>query len=87
MANIRVGPERCLEVGGLLTPIKGTWVPLEKGENIARKYNVYQDLKPLFDFVPGDKSPPPAPKHQNNAAARARIPKTTGSRRSMSKLR
>lgn len=50
---------------------QGTYVPLELGEIIARNYDVYEVLKPIFQFryVEGEtETPPPAPKH-NHASA------------------
>ncbi|KAI5970409.1 MBP1 [Candida margitis] len=50
---------------------QGTYVPLKLGEVIARNYDVYDTLKPIFDFeyIEGKtESPPPAPKH-NHASA------------------
>ncbi|CAK9437947.1 uncharacterized protein LODBEIA_P23250 [Lodderomyces beijingensis] len=50
---------------------QGTYVPLELGEIIARNYDVYEVLKPIFDFkyIEGETAtPPPAPKH-NHASA------------------
>lgn len=42
---------------------QGTWVPLEQGEALAQRNNVYEKLRPIFEFIPGNLSPPPAPKH------------------------
>lgn len=50
---------------------QGTYVPLKLGEVIARNYDVYDTLKPIFDFeyIEGKtETPPPAPKH-NHASA------------------
>lgn len=50
---------------------QGTYVPLKLGEVIARNYDVYNTLKPIFDFeyIEGKtETPPPAPKH-NHASA------------------
>jgi len=41
----------------------GTWVPLEQGEALAQRNNVYEKLRTIFEFTPGELSPPPAPKH------------------------
>ncbi|KAH0545123.1 hypothetical protein FGG08_000735 [Glutinoglossum americanum] len=59
----------------LLTGGAGTWVPLDLGRAIAEQHNVLHLLRPLFDFVPGDKSPPPAPKHTTAASARPKAAK------------
>ncbi|OWO99436.1 hypothetical protein B2J93_3877 [Marssonina coronariae] len=42
---------------------QGTWVPLEQGEALAQRNNVYEKLRTIFEFTPGNLSPPPAPKH------------------------
>lgn len=42
---------------------QGTWVPLEQGEALAQRNNVYEKLRTIFEFHPGNISPPPAPKH------------------------
>ena len=44
----------------------GTWVPLHDGRVLAERNHVLQKLRPLFDYVPGDISPPQAPKHATN---------------------
>lgn len=49
----------------VLTSI-GTWVPLEKGEELAHRNGIYEKLRTIFEFVPGNDSPPPAPKHTTN---------------------
>ena len=58
-----------------LIVIAGTWVPLDVGRAIAEQHNVLHLLRPLFDFVPGDKSPPPAPKHTTAASTRPKAAK------------
>ena len=52
----------------------GTWIPLGDGRDLALKNGVLDKLLPMFDFVPGDRSPPPAPKHAT-AASRPRAPR------------
>ncbi|KAL1297494.1 hypothetical protein AAFC00_005013 [Neodothiora populina] len=42
---------------------QGTWIPLPDGRNLAERNNVLEKLRPIFDYIPGDRSPPPAPKH------------------------
>ncbi|KAI8059293.1 hypothetical protein BC940DRAFT_371964 [Gongronella butleri] len=42
---------------------QGTWVPLERAIALAQQYGVEQPLQPIFTFVRGEKSPPPAPRH------------------------
>ena len=50
----------------------GTWVPLEAGEALAHRNGVYEKLSTIFTFVPGNDSPPPAPKHTTN---KPKVPK------------
>ncbi|KAK5170430.1 Transcription factor mbp1 [Saxophila tyrrhenica] len=54
---------------------QGTWIPLPDGKDLAMKNNVYEKLRPMFEFVPGDKSPPPAPKHATAASSKPRAPR------------
>ena len=75
-ANTRVGRARHGSFLWGANSLVGTWIPLEKGITVARKYNVYDVLKPIFEFVPGDKSPPPAPKHTTAAAGKPKVPKS-----------
>ena len=51
----------------------GTWIPLGDGRNLAEKNGVVDRIIKIFDYVPGDRSPPPAPKH---ATAASNKPKT-----------
>ncbi|KAI1371126.1 ANK-repeat protein MBP1 [Hypoxylon crocopeplum] len=48
---------------------QGTWIPLEAGEQLAHRNNIYDRLKPIFQFVPGSQSPPPAPRHASKPKA------------------
>lgn len=41
----------------------GTWIPLESGQALAERHSVIDRLRPIFEFVPGAESPPPAPRH------------------------
>ncbi len=50
----------------------GTWVPLQKGKELAERNGVYEKLKPLFEYMAGDKSPPQAPKHTTAASNKIR---------------
>lgn len=52
----------------------GTWIPLPEGRALAEKNGVLDKLRVIFDFVPGDTTPPPAPKH---SAAVSNKPKTS----------
>ncbi|KAI8582044.1 hypothetical protein K450DRAFT_228753 [Umbelopsis ramanniana AG] len=54
---------------------QGTWVPFERGVALARQYKVDQILQLIIDFVPGDTSPPLAPKHVTAAHSKPRKPK------------
>lgn len=51
--------------------LAGTWIPLEHGEALAHRNNVYERLRPIFEFQPGNESPPPAPRH----ASKPKVPK------------
>ncbi|KAF8475899.1 hypothetical protein BDZ91DRAFT_673931, partial [Kalaharituber pfeilii] len=51
---------------------QGTWVPLERGREIAKLYNVEDILAPIFDFRPSTESPPLAPKHVTAASSKPR---------------
>ncbi|THH02983.1 hypothetical protein EW145_g6631 [Phellinidium pouzarii] len=42
---------------------QGTWIPLERSLELAKQYNCELLLRPIIDFQPESKSPPPAPKH------------------------
>ncbi|EGD97121.1 APSES transcription factor [Trichophyton tonsurans CBS 112818] len=53
---------------------QGTWIPLAEARALADKNNVLDRLRPLFDFMTGDTSPPPAPKHSTAASK----PRTRG---------
>lgn len=55
-----------VSVRALTSLFLGTWVPLHDGRTLAERNRVLHKLQPLFDYVPGDKSPPQAPKHATN---------------------
>ena len=59
------------KVQGGFGKYQGTWVPLSIAEDLARKFNVYDELRPLFDYrhVEGMDEPPPAPKHHHTSRA------------------
>lgn len=59
---------------GAKVPRLGTWVPLRDGRTLAERNGVLDKLRPIFDYVPGDVSPPQAPKHTTNSN-KPRIPK------------
>ena len=60
---------------GLLIRASGTWVPLTDGRALAEKNGILRKLSKIFDYVPGDRSPPPAPKHQTAASNRPKAVK------------
>ncbi|KAI9760698.1 MAG: hypothetical protein M1835_000119 [Candelina submexicana] len=65
---------------------QGTWVPLHDGRELARRNKIFETLRPIFDFVPGDRSPPQAPKHTTAASNKPKQDKKpTVSRRPASK--
>lgn len=55
------------KVQGGFGKYQGTWVPLEIATRLANKFDVYEELRPLFDFKQSDgsASPPQAPKHHH----------------------
>lgn len=55
------------KVQGGFGKYQGTWVPLELAISLASKFDVYAELKSLFDFVQrdGEPEPPKAPKHHH----------------------
>lgn len=59
---------------------QGTWIPLASGVELARKYHVYNLLEPIFEFTPGDQSPPPAPKHTTAASNKNKAPRAAARR-------
>lgn len=48
---------------------QGTWIPLESGEALAQRHSIYDRLRPIFEYVPGNESPPPAPRHASKPKA------------------
>ena len=56
---------------------QGTWIPLHDGASLAQRNNVYSILAPIFEFEfqPGARSPPPAPKHVTAASQKPKLPK------------
>lgn len=55
------------KVQGGFGKYQGTWVPVDVGIKLAQKFDVYGELKSLFDFiyVEGAEEPPLAPKHHH----------------------
>ena len=54
---------------------QGTWIPLQEAKELAIKNGVYEKLRPIFEFVAGERSPPPAPKHATAASSKPRAPR------------
>ena len=50
-------------------------MPLTDGRSLAEKNSILRKLSKIFDYVPGDRSPPPAPKHQTAASNRPKAVK------------
>lgn len=55
------------KVQGGFGKYQGTWVPLDIAIRLAEKFDVYEELKPLFDYIQkdGEPMPPKAPKHHH----------------------
>ncbi|KAF2867612.1 hypothetical protein BDV95DRAFT_581359 [Massariosphaeria phaeospora] len=54
---------------------QGTWIPLPEGRMLAERNKVLEKMRPIFDYIPGDRSPPPAPKHSTAASNRPKAPR------------
>ncbi|KAJ5161286.1 hypothetical protein N7492_006678 [Penicillium capsulatum] len=63
---------------------QGTWIPLSEGRLLAERNNIFPKLAPIFDFVAGDRSPPPAPKNSN--ASKPRAPRKSTNRTAASEI-
>ena len=63
----------------------GTWIPLQDGRMLAQRNNVFEKLRPIFDYIPSNVSPPPAPKHNTNSS-KPKIPKLPGVKKGKSAL-
>ncbi|OAQ83541.1 transcription factor MBP1 [Purpureocillium lilacinum] len=48
---------------------QGTWIPLDAGLALAQRHSTFDRIRPIFEFVPGDESPPPAPRHATKPKA------------------
>jgi len=68
--NTKVGATVRRVSGRALICDIGTWVPLTDGRALAEKNGILRKLSKIFDYVPGDRSPPPAPKHTTAASNR-----------------
>ncbi|KAL5396558.1 hypothetical protein PMIN06_010963 [Paraphaeosphaeria minitans] len=56
---------------------QGTWIPLHDGRMLAERNGVLEKMLPIFDYIPGDRSPPPAPKHATAASSRPKAARAT----------
>lgn len=54
---------------------QGTWIPLDEGRQLAERNGVLEKMRAIFDYIPGDRSPPPAPKHATAASNRMKPPR------------
>lgn len=54
---------------------QGTWIPLSEGRVLAEKNGIFDRISEIFTYVPGDRSPPPAPKHTTAGAGRTKTQK------------
>jgi transcription factor MBP1 len=70
----------------LIDPSLGTWIPLERGLQLAKQYNCENLLRPIIEFQPAAKSPPLAPKHLV-APTTGRPPRRVGTDGSISNAR
>ncbi|CAD6504389.1 BgTH12-06119 [Blumeria graminis f. sp. triticale] len=74
-----VQKEKHEKIQGGYGKYQGTWVPLEQGEALAQRNNIFERLRPIFEYTPGDESPPAAPKHSTakpKASRRTAVSKT-----------
>ncbi len=87
MGNTRVGRHGILNLGPATNGSSaGTWVPLREGKLLAERNGVLEKLRPIFDFVQGDSSPPPAPKHTTNSN-KPKLPKAPSNKKIPSECR
>ena len=56
-------------------------MPLQDGRDLAQRNGILDKLLPILDYVPGDKSPPQAPKHTTAASTKPKAPKVTAASR------
>ncbi|PFH55990.1 hypothetical protein XA68_17238 [Ophiocordyceps unilateralis] len=64
---------------------QGTWIPLDAGDALAQRHSVYERLRPIFEYVPGNESPPPAPRHATKPKAFKTRPPSSGPKWAASK--
>ncbi|AGO10910.1 AaceriAFR600Cp [[Ashbya] aceris (nom. inval.)] len=69
------------KVQGGFGKYQGTWVPLDIARRLAQKFEVLEELRPLFDFTrrDGSESPPQAPKHHHASRSDSARKRTTKS--------
>jgi transcription factor MBP1 len=60
----------------------GTWIPLPEARLLAERNNILDKIRPILDYVAGERSPPPAPKHTTASRPRAPRGSTTNKRAS-----
>lgn len=53
---------------------QGTWIPFERGVELATQYEVAGIMAPILTFKAGSVTPPPAPKHATAATRAPRVP-------------
>ncbi|KAM0322745.1 hypothetical protein ACHAQA_009336 [Verticillium albo-atrum] len=72
-----VQKEKHEKVQGGYGKYQGTWIPLPQGLQLAQRNNCYDRLHPIFEYTPGNESPPPAPRHTSKPKApkRPAVPK------------
>ncbi|KAG7151054.1 Cell division cycle-related protein res1/sct1 like [Verticillium longisporum] len=72
-----VQKEKHEKVQGGYGKYQGTWIPLNQGQQLAQRNNCYDRIHPIFEYTPGNESPPPAPRHTSKPKApkRPAVPK------------
>ncbi|KAL2878516.1 Transcription factor mbp1 (MBF subunit p120) [Colletotrichum sp. CLE4] len=64
-----VQKEKHEKIQGGYGKYQGTWIPLDKGVALAQRNNIYDRLRLIFEYTPGEQSPPPAPRHTSKPKA------------------
>ncbi|KHJ34526.1 putative ank-repeat protein mbp1 [Erysiphe necator] len=78
-----VQKEKHEKIQGGYGKYQGTWVPLEQGQALAQRNNVYEKLRIIFEYRPGAESPPAVPRHSTakpKAPKRPSLPKYSNTR-------
>ncbi|RKF61258.1 Cell division cycle-related protein res1/sct1 [Erysiphe neolycopersici] len=73
-----VQKEKHEKIQGGYGKYQGTWVPLEQGQALAQRNNVYEKLRIIFEYRPGAEIPPAVPKNtttKSKASKRSSVPK------------